>query len=237
MLKAGKIFNGNILLNYFSEENISERMTLNESEIHVWILDIQNYNESSLKRLTNILSMDEKIKMSRYMHVKDQKCFLIGHGMLRIVLSQYLQKYPESIIFSENKYGKIHMPQSNVSFNISHSGNKVVLAFAKEMQIGVDIERMGVIEDYAQIAKKFFLPQESKLICSQTDAAKGMEYFYKIWTVKEAYVKAIGCGLSRSLKTFEVLEAGSVVDYSNNQKYNYYSRRLKDNYICSLIVT
>lgn len=128
------------------------------------------------------------------------------------------------------------MPQSNVSFNISHSGNRVALAFVKEKKIGVDIERMNSLDDYSQIAKNFFLPPESERICAQTDAAKGMEKFYEIWTVKEAFVKALGHGLSRSLKSFEVLEQGTINDYTNNSRYNYYTKQLSDNYLCSLVV-
>ena len=88
----------------------------------------------------------------------------------------------------------------------------------------------------SQIAKNFFLPPESERICAQTDAAKGMEKFYEIWTVKEAFVKALGHGLSRSLKSFEVLEQGTINDYTNNSRYNYYTKQLSDNYLCSLVV-
>ena len=95
---------------------------------------------------------------------------------------------------------------------------------------------MNSLDDYSQIAKNFFLPPESERICSQIDAAKGMEKFYEIWTVKEAFVKALGHGLSRSLKSFEVLEEGTINDYSNNSRYNYYTKQLIDNYLCSLVV-
>lgn len=95
---------------------------------------------------------------------------------------------------------------------------------------------MNSLDDYSQIAKNFFLPPESERICAQTDAAKGMEKFYEIWTVKEAFVKALGHGLSRSLKSFEVLEQGTINDYTNNSRYNYYTKQLSDNYLCSLVV-
>ena len=82
----------------------------------------------------------------------------------------------------------------------------------------------------------FFFKPESERICSQIDAAKGKEKFYEIWTVKEAFVKALGHGLSRSLKSFEVLEEGTINDNSNNSRYNYYTKQLIDNYLCSLVV-
>ena len=126
--------------------------------------------------------------------------------------------------------------------NIDRNGKKAIdefyfpFSFVKEKKIGVDIERMNSLDDYSQIAKNFFLPPESERICAQTDAAKGMEKFYEIWTVKEAFVKALGHGLSRSLKSFEVLEQGTINDYTNNSRYNYYTKQLSDNYLCSLVV-
>lgn len=203
MFKSERVFDDNLLLSYFDDGYISDRIAIKDSEIHVWFLDIENYDEYHMKSLFDILSLDEKVKMSHYMHVADQKRFLVGHSMLRILLSRYLGREPDDIILLNSKHGKLYMPQSNVSFNISHSGNRVALAFVKEKKIGVDIERMNSLDDYSQIAKNFFLPPESERICSQIDAAKGMEKFYEIWTVKEAFVKALGHGLSRSLKSFE----------------------------------
>lgn len=98
--------------------------------------------------------------MSHYVHVADQKRFLVGHSMLRILLSRYLAREPDDIILLNSKHGKLYMPQSNVSFNISHSGNRVALAFVKEKKIGVDIERMNSLDDYSQIAKNFFCHQK-----------------------------------------------------------------------------
>lgn len=222
MFKSERVFDDNLLLSYFDDGYISDRIAIKDSEIHVWFLDIGNYDEYHMKSLFDILTLDEKAKMSHYVHVADQKRFLVGHSMLRILLSRYLAREPDDIILLNSKHGKLYMPQSNVSFNISHSGNRVALAFVKEKKIGVDIERMNSLDDYSQIAKNFFLPPESERICAQTDAAKGMEKFYEIWTVKEAFVKALGHGLSRSLKSFEVLEQGTINDYTNNSRYNYY---------------
>lgn len=228
MFKSERVFDDNLLLSYFDDGYISDRIAIKDSEIHVWFLDIGNYDEYHMKSLFDILTLDEKAKMSHYVHVADQKRFLVGHSMLRILLSRYLAREPDDIILLNSKHGKLYMPQSNVSFNISHSGNRVALAFVKEKKIGVDIERMNSLDDYSQIAKNFFLPPESERICAQTDAAKGMEKFYEIWTVKEAFVKALGHGLSRSLKSFEVLEQGTINDYTNNSRYNYYTKPMSD---------
>ena len=79
--------------------------------------------------------------MSRFIHEGDRKRFLVGHSMLRILLSRYLQNSPENILLSTNEYGKLFLPKSDVFFNISHSENMVMLAFVRKMQIGVDIEK------------------------------------------------------------------------------------------------
>jgi len=160
MFKSERVFDDNLLLSYFDDGYISDRIAIKDSEIHVWFLDIENYDEYHMKSLFDILSLDEKVKMSHYVHVADQKRFLVGHSMLRILLSRYLGREPDDIILLNSKHGKLYMPQSNVSFNISHSGNRVALAFVKEKKIGVDIERMNSLDDYSQIAKIFFCHQK-----------------------------------------------------------------------------
>lgn len=124
MFKSERVFDDNLLLSYFDDGYISDRIAIKDSEIHVWFLDIGNYDEYHMKSLFDILTLDEKAKMSHYVHVADQKRFLVGHSMLRILLSRYLAREPDDIILLNSKHGKLYMPQSNVSFNISHSGNR-----------------------------------------------------------------------------------------------------------------
>lgn len=211
-------------VNYFNDYDLFDEALLNEDTIHVWLLDIRKYNGNFL-RLSNVLTAEERYRMSRFIHEGDRRRFLVGHSMLRILLSRYLQNSPENILLSTNEYGKLFLPKSDVFFNISHSENMVMLAFVRKMQIGVDIEKIKYLNDYLQIAKNCFLPEESRRIYSYANEDNSMECFYKIWTIKEAYVKACGDGLSKSLKSFVILEDGTVKDYSNDIVYNYYTKQ------------
>ena len=184
-----------------------------------------------------LLSEERIKKINKYIYENARKISILSEILVKYTLYKEYRFSPHFIIFEYNEFGKPFLKDcKDIFFNISHSGNRVALAFVKEKKIGVDIERMNSLDDYSQIAKNFFLPPESERICAQTDAAKGMEKFYEIWTVKEAFVKALGHGLSRSLKSFEVLEQGTINDYTNNSRYNYYTKQLSDNYLCSLVV-
>lgn len=222
---------------YFSAEHIWDRnILLDKNEVHVWLADLRNYDEHLMGILANLLSSEENNRMFRYLHEADRNRFLVGHGLLRLLLSRYLQQRPMDITFSTSKHGKLYISQSDLSFNISHSGNMIALSFVKGKSVGIDVEQMHTLNEHIQIAKNFFSPQELTQIISEKNEEKKQECFYKIWTVKEAYVKAIGFGLTRSLKTFEVLNDGGIKDFSCKKRYQYYSKNLDENYICSIVV-
>ena len=102
----------------FDDGYISDRIAIKDSEIHVWFLDIGNYDEYHMKSLFDILTLDEKAKMSHYVHVADQKRFLVGHSMLRILLSRYLAREPDDIILLKF-YKKLDDVEKEISVNYS----------------------------------------------------------------------------------------------------------------------
>ena len=225
-----------IQLKYFDAADIREKLAIMPNEVQIWLFDIRKYQKPDTDNLIRILSDEEKAKSRRYSCLVDYKRFTIGHALLRILISRYLQCAPDSILFFDNKYGKKYIIQSPLHFNISHSGDKIAIAFTLNMDVGIDIEYIDCFIDYLDIAKHYFLKNESNIIFSQTSEDKRVEYFYKTWTVKEAYVKSLGCGLKKPLKSFEVLEDGWIKEIIDNRRYPYYSKRLKGNYIFSVVV-
>ena len=108
----------------------------------------------------------------------------------------------KTLLFLTNQYEKPYLANiSDIHFNISHSGNFVVCALS-DKTVGIDIEQVKPVE--LKIAKRFFSAGEYEFIAAKAD--NKTLAFYKIWTMKESYVKWEGKGLSMPLKSFNVLE-------------------------------
>ena len=134
--------------------------------------------------------------------------FLVGRALAKAVIGKCLGKSPETIHFRKNPYGKLYINDQpgckkghSLQFNIAHSQNMVVCAVTLEDEIGVDVEKVeGPIVD---IVNRFFAAGE-KVYLSQHPSEKQNKIAYQLWTLKEAFVKAKGVGLSLSLDNFDV---------------------------------
>jgi 4'-phosphopantetheinyl transferase len=122
--------------------------------------------------------------------------------MLRWILSQYLKQAPEQIEFDINAYGKPKLKLDNgIFFNLSHTKGVAVIAVSKIEQLGIDIEKINSEKKVDNVVTYYFHPDESKLLKS-LPSDKVVKTFYSIWTLKEAYIKAKGLGLSIALNQF-----------------------------------
>ncbi len=148
------------------------------------------------------LNVKEKARYERFRFEKDKRLFLLARGLLRYSLSGYLKILPEQIEFYENNFGKPFLKHdSSLDFNLSHSGGVAVLAISKGGYIGVDIEQATSQRAHNDIAANFFTPEECALI-RQYPEERQHEVFFQLWTLKEAYIKARGKGLSIPLDSF-----------------------------------
>src|SRR5262249_55511005 len=120
-----------------------QEFTLNANEIHVWRASL-NLPASQLDSLHNELALDEQERANRYFRDQDRHHFIAARGLLRHLLSRYLDLEPRQIRFRHNPYGKPELAdagaQSGVNFNLSHADGCVVYAFTRNCQIGIDIE-------------------------------------------------------------------------------------------------
>jgi 4'-phosphopantetheinyl transferase len=149
-----------------------------------------------------VLSAEELQRASRFRfdHLKTR--FILCRGALRILLGRYLGEAPASVQFQYGSKGKPRV-ESGLKFNVSHSGDLAVFAFAAELDVGIDIEQARSIPDMHQIASHFFSMEECADLQS-VDMARRSQAFFNCWTRKEAYIKAIGDGLSIPLDSFRV---------------------------------
>ena len=180
--------------------------TLSPDAVHVWRYSLLA-DEGRVLRLRELLSAEELARADRFKFDKHRRRFIVARATLRILLGDYFSAAPDSIEFLTTKYGKPYVRQlldgQVLSFNVSHSHELALFAFTLEKRIGVDLEYRRQILDMESIAGHFFAKAEVTELMSLDESVRPRA-FLNCWTRKEAYIKAIGEGLSHPLHTFEV---------------------------------
>ena len=183
-----------------------QNLTLDLGSIHVWRVSLAQ-TPSCLQSLQQTFSTDERTKAEAFRFPKDRSQFIVSRGALRAILSRYLNLNPRILCFDYNPYGKpslIAAQGGNIlRFNLSHSRGMALIAITKNRDIGVDIEGINPNFPCLEIAEKFFSPLENSVLRSLPDHLQPTAFF-TCWTRKEAYIKAVGKGLSIPLNGFDV---------------------------------
>ena len=171
-------------------------LILADNEVHVWRAQLE-LPSSQVQRLRGILTDDELDRANRFSFEIDRQRFIAARGTLRSILSCYITIYPSHLRFYYNQYGKPFLaPEFSsylLNFNLSHSGSMALYAITRNMEIGVDVERVRSDFEYEEIAKRFFSVNEVAILRT-IPTEKKLEAFYNCWTRKEAYIKAHGKG-------------------------------------------
>jgi len=179
---------------------------LRQDEAHVWRTTLENLG-SREQRWDHFLSPEEHQRASRFRFPRDRQRFVTGRAWLRMLLGSYLNLAPQSLSFSYTEHGKPSLngqyAMRNLLFNISHSDQAVLFGVTIGHAIGVDVERVRYDFEVASIAKRFFSSVEQKAFFS-FPSTQQHRAFFDCWTRKEAYVKAVGEGLSHPLHQFDV---------------------------------
>lgn len=167
----------------------SEKIFLHSDELHLWRIDL-NCAATSADR-------GEALAQAKRNDPKKNSNKIIT----RIILSKYLHCPPEQIEFHIGSHGKPSIHNSDLQFNVSDSGCYVLLGVTRNHPIGVDIERIDRNIDYLALSKRFFTTREYEAIVNSADQKTT---FFRCWTQKEAFIKAVGLGLSYGLSNFDV---------------------------------
>ena len=183
-----------------------DTMILSGQEVHVWRAGLDEPADRVLE-LQQVLAADELVRADRFYFPKDRDRYIVGRGLLRAILGHYFALDPGELQFQYSEFGKPALIPSNkheaLNFNLSHSHDLALFAFAAGREIGVDLERIRLDMEYEQIAENFFSEQERTALRALPAAQKG-EAFFNCWTRKEAYIKARGDGLTFPLDRFDV---------------------------------
>jgi 4'-phosphopantetheinyl transferase len=150
------------------------------------------------------LTTDEKYRAAGYRFDHLQQSFTISRGVLRILLGRYLDLPPAEIPLRCGSKGKPSLDGFGLHFNVSHSGRLAVFAFTLGCEIGVDVEQIQAIDNLSEIANRFFCREEADELLS-LPLTERTNAFFLCWTRKEAYIKAIGDGLSAPLDCFRTI--------------------------------
>ncbi|MBW1649444.1 MAG: 4'-phosphopantetheinyl transferase superfamily protein [Deltaproteobacteria bacterium] len=172
---------------------------LTDDKVYIWqvCFDLFYNRLSEIKR---ILSEKEIKRAEQFYFEKDRKRFIVHRGFLKKLLSSYLNILPSDIKFNYQKLGKPFIYKNPpIFFNSSHSNNIGLFAVSGAGSVGVDVERIRCVTDIKLLTKRFFAPEECRLLFLLQEK-KRLKKFFEIWTLKEAYLKATGEGLASGLK-------------------------------------
>jgi 4'-phosphopantetheinyl transferase len=180
------------------------RFHLGVGDVHVWHAELTNTEDE--RNFEPLLSPDEKERAARFRFQEHRRRFVIARGLLRQVLAAYADVQPQALTFTYSEMGKPELSTlhgSSVGFNVSHSGDIAAFGFALGRRIGVDVECIRHDVDVDEIPRRFFSQLEQQTLAALEGREK-IQGFFNCWTRKEAYVKAVGSGLSLPLRDFDV---------------------------------
>ncbi len=177
-----------------------------EDEAHVWCASLEP-PAARLATCLSLLAPDERERAARFHFEKDHRHFTVARAVLRDVLARYLKRDPAALGFTYNEYGKPELERADerpvLHFNMSHAHGVALCALTYGREVGVDVEFLR--EEFASldVARSFFSRAEVEML-EALPVEQRTRGFFNCWTRKEAYIKALGEGLSHPLDRFAV---------------------------------
>jgi 4'-phosphopantetheinyl transferase len=225
--------------------NIDEPVWLNADDclfkvtdnVDVWRVSISD-NISLLEQCLSVMTGSEIERGNRFFQVKDKNRHIVTRGCLRMILCKYLDLQPNQIAFETSANGKPFIAGSNsqnLHFNVSHSGNWIMIGIANT-ELGVDVEQVKPKFEYHDILALNFSADEITYITQH----QSIERFFLLWTRKEAFLKATGQGLNNNLVDFSCLDGLKTADshlVATTKNWFINSFKLQEGYPASITVS
>ena len=169
---------------------------LAENRPSVWQATLTD-DANTLAQLTSLLSEEERCRLAKLQLHADQRRFLIGRALLRSFVGNHMNLPAERVEFNHGPFGKPAVAARAgtpvLQFNVSHSGQLVLLAFHPKHEVGVDVEEMQPELDWEPIARRMFVAEEYRRLARLKPPARRAAFF-QAWTRHEAGLKAVGRG-------------------------------------------
>ena len=179
---------------------------LENFHVHVWrvlLPKLKPYED----QLESVISDEERAWAQRFRLQDIRSSFILRRGFLRTLIQNYTGIRADRVEFCHSAWGKPELLKSeevgSFQFNTAHSRDSMILAFGKDLSVGVDLEYVDKNYPVIKIATRFYTPKESAAL-READSNRLVSLFFEIWVRKEAFLKAIGRGLSLPLDSFEV---------------------------------
>lgn len=223
-------------------------LSLPVAETHIWRICL-DLPEEGRQEAAACLSEAERHRAARFVTPELRQRYVIAHGRLRQILGSYLHADPSSLQFDAGPKGKPRLRHVDLApgtegpgglrFNLSHSAGMALIAVTCGREVGVDVERRRPGIDTESLARRFFSETEAQAVLSSRPNQRA-DVFFKIWTRKEAYIKARGAGLSLPLDSFSVdprlpvdqVEEFAIIELHPGQ--GYYGAVAIEGELCSL---
>lgn len=197
---------------------ISNMLDRNAVEIR-W-LTLEPIERDHWQKLERMLDADERGRADRFYFERDRNAYLASHALLRGMLSTLVPRHPRTWRFVSNAHGKpeliaeAHRPE--FQFNISHTRGLVAVAMTIGNDVGLDVERLDADRMSMDLASRFFAAAEVDYL-RRLRAGRQQEAMFALWTLKEAYIKAVGLGLSVPLNSFSFSLEPLQISFSSRQ--------------------
>jgi 4'-phosphopantetheinyl transferase len=182
-----------------------DSLRLEVGQIDVWLTSLRDICRDLVSDYLRLLSEPERARWQRFLAPDAQLQYLVSRALVRTTLSRYANVDEHEWQFETNRYGRPHVSQPqflrDIQFNLSNTTGLVVCAVARDCDIGVDVENVSRTLDIEALAPAVFAATELSDV-RQSSPKDRRNLFYSYWTLKEAYIKARGMGLSLPLDAF-----------------------------------
>lgn len=175
-------------------------------EIHIWIFPFEKYSllMDDLKALPSF----EQQRALEFHQEKSRLNYAVSRALLRRLLGKYLNQPADSFLFEKGLHGKPFLRDTPIHFNLSHSAGYVAITFSTDTPVGIDIEKVRQNIRIDNLVTRFFHPDELGDFSSMSLEQK-LDFLFRRWTIREAFLKGIGTGLSISPQSFCVISEGN----------------------------
>jgi 4'-phosphopantetheinyl transferase len=180
-------------------------LSLATDELHIHLLQPGFSKEVD----ETMLDSAEQQRAQSFKFKKDRDLYVAAHVFLRQVLSCYAAVPKKDWQFISNTYGKPAIANPSygwLQFNLSHAHGRVACAVARNRAVGVDVEQRKYLGDLPLLCRYAFSPVEADHVLSAQHGDEQQQRFFCYWTLKEAYIKARGMGLSLPLQQFSFVQ-------------------------------
>jgi len=177
-----------------------------EPGVDLWLVTLRPDEPLEAGELAS-LSVDERERHGRFHFARDARAFARRRAALRRLVAGRVGVEAGDVQFRCSERGRPSVAAPGPELNTSHSEGLALIAMSEGRRVGVDLERLRPVPGAASVARHYFAPQEEEALAAVSPGGRS-EAFLRCWTRKEAYIKAVGDGLSMPLASFEVSVTG-----------------------------